>query len=150
MVAHVEHLRRNPQCSLSGAVSTNASTRTSMFVGGAIPSIAERESSKFKVDIHDLYGHLARFCGALWKRRQQAPAPSDLASLISALQRQKLVPSFEAGMMHTVRTTRNSHVHDHRRLGPRETQILNGAWDVINEWAAHEHATLWKSTAGLP
>ena len=53
-------------------------------------------------------------------------------------------------MMHTVRTVRNSHVHQHRRLGPRETQIVNAAWDVITQWAERQHADLWEGTADLP
>ena len=103
-----------------------------------------------KIDIHNLYGHLARFCEALWTGASKAPPPTDLASLISALQRQKLVPSIEAGMMHTIRTVRNSHVHEHRRLGPRETQIVNAAWDVITSWASGHYQALWTRTADLP
>ena len=107
-------------------------------------------SSESTIDIHDLYGHIARFCEALWKGRQEAPMPRDLAALISALQRQNLVPSLEASMMHSVRTVRNSHVHDHRRLGPQEIQAVKAAWEVITKWAERQHAGLWKASEGLP
>lgn len=107
-------------------------------------------SSASQIDIHQLYGHLARFCEGLWKRQQKAPTPSDFASLISGLQRQNLVPAVEAGMMHTVRTVRNSLVHDHRRLGPREIRVITAAWEVITQWAQREHVGLWKGTRDLP
>ena len=106
-------------------------------------------SSESIIQIHELYGHLARFCEALWKARQKGPPPSSLASLISTLQRLQLVPAFEAGMMHTVRTVRNSHVHDHRRVGAPETQIVSAAWDVISQWAERHHADLWRGAVDL-
>ncbi len=116
------------------------------------PNLVESPSasSESKIDIHQLYGHLVRFCEGLWKRQQKAPTPSDFASLISGLQRQNLVPSVEAGMMHTVRTVRNSHVHDHRRLGPREIRVVTAAWEVITEWAERQHMGLWSATTDLP
>jgi hypothetical protein len=72
-----------------------------------------------------------------------------LASLISGLQRQNVVPSVEAGMMHTVRTVRNSHVHDHRRLGPREIRVVIAAWEIITQWAERQQMGLWKATTDL-
>src|SRR5262249_26933358 len=103
-----------------------------------------------EVDIHNLYGHLSRFCQALWKHRQNAATPGDLASLISSLQRQNVIPQFEAGMMHTIRTVRNAHVHDHRHLGPDETQIARGAWEGVKQWAERQNLDLWRKTAELP
>lgn len=102
------------------------------------------------VDIHNLYGHLSRFCQALWKHRQKEATPGDFASLISGLQRQNVIPQFEAGMMHTIRTVRNAHVHDHRRVGRRETEIVRSAWEVVKQWAERQHAGLWRKTSSLP
>lgn len=107
-------------------------------------------SSNSQIDIHDLYGHLARFCEGLWRRQHKNPTPSDFASLIAGLQRQNLVPAVEAGMMHTVRTVRNSLVHEHRRLGVREIRVITAGWEVITQWAERHHMALWKDTTDLP
>ena len=95
----------------------------------------------------ELRNQLDRFCIELWEKRGSGAKPEGLAALIGELSDRGAIPVHQANMMHTVRALRNTYVHDHIRIGPREAAVLENAWGIIQEWAEGCEGKLWRRTS---
>jgi hypothetical protein len=90
--------------------------------------------------------HVVRFCREIWKdkKRAEPSPPMGAAALILALRDEKVFPSHQANMMLTICSLRNVHEYQNLKFGPREVQIEQAAWGIIEEWATQFHPELWK------
>jgi hypothetical protein len=113
---------------------------------GRSPRASAADSRSPSPSPEELRNQLDRFCLELWEKRGSGPRPEGLAALIGGLSECGVIPAHQANMMHTIRILRNTYVHDHIRIGPREAAVLENAWGIIREWAEACEGKLWRQT----
>ena len=146
--------RRKARCTLCDSTKTVTTIRSGASKSGVATSPTAVPSARAAlplragqaVSVEGLFNHVNRFCKALFDKHELGDGRMGAAALISELSNNGIVPSHQAGMMHTIRSLRNAYVHDHIEIGERETTLAQSASSIISEWAETNEAELWRLT----
>jgi len=103
-------------------------------------------SASANLSIEDAWRYVDRFCRALWVKRLKSEPPQSLAEAITSLREKELIPTHEAGMMHTIRALRNHVVHENLDFGAYEITIARTAWEIVRAWAERQEREAWRLT----
>ncbi len=103
-------------------------------------------SKSANLSIEDAWRYVDRFCRALWVKHLESEPPQSLAEAITQLRDEELIPTHEAGMMHTIRALRNQVVHENLDFGEYEITIARAAWEIIRAWAERQERKAWRLT----
>ena len=103
-------------------------------------------SKSAKLSIEDAWRYVDRFCRALWVKHLESEPPQSLAEAITQLRDEELIPTHEAGMMHTIRALRNQVVHENLDFGAYEITIARAAWEIVRAWAERQERKTWRLT----
>ncbi len=96
-------------------------------------SIAIAEVPKITVGhLGDMRRELFRLMDYAEGRKNRETTP---AARVTNLRNQGIIPSNIASMMHTIISLRNYAEYQNSELSQDETQVVNGAWKAIREWA---------------
>ena len=108
---------------------------------------ARRPASKSaNLSIEDAWRYVDRFCRTLWVKHLESEPPQSLAEAITQLRDEELIPTHEAGMMHTIRALRNQVVHENLDFGAYEITIARAAWEIVRAWAERQERKVWRLT----
>ena len=99
-----------------------------------------------RLSIQEAWRYVDRLCRALWVKHIDPDPPSSLAELITMLRDRNFMPAHEANMMHTIRSLRNTVVHEDHDFGDAETTIARAAWEIVRTWAERREAEAWRLT----
>ncbi len=103
-------------------------------------------SKSANLTIEDAWRYVDRFCRALWVKHLESEPPQSLAEAITQLREKELIPTHEAGMMHTIRALRNHVVHENLDFGEYEITIARAAWEIVRAWAERQERKTWRLT----
>ncbi len=107
---------------------------------------SDSAASRGGLSIEEAWRYVDRFCRALWVKHVDGEPPSSLATAITTLRDEGVVPEHEANMMHTIRSLRNLVVHENLPFGDLETTIARSAWEIIRTWGERRQSEAWRLT----
>ena len=103
-------------------------------------------SASANLSIEDAWRYVDRFCRALWVKHRESEPPQSLAEAITSIRDAELIPTHEAGMMHTIRALRNHFVHENLDFGEYEITIARAALEIVRVWADRQERKIWRLT----
>ncbi len=87
-----------------------------------------------QIDIEHARTEVVRICHNIWRERKFEDPPHSISTLINTLRSEYIIPNHQANMMLTLCSLRNVYVYENVKLGPREKNIVENAYSIIQEW----------------